>query len=224
MSVQYGTDALGGVINTITCSGFGQEGFRGRYRLLLGTNNSELTNALSLSHWSKRWFFRVAGRWRDADEYTDGDGNVVETSFYHDRMVAGEGGASPGRSHAAPLDPELLRARHRQGVERGGPRPCSADIFSRGRQPPPCAALRPRRLGDAQALQRCGGGKLDRATPTGDELLGGLAAAPVAGGQPGTTCFGLQRGQTLSFIILSRRKDRLQLLGPFGELMWRRAA
>jgi outer membrane receptor protein involved in Fe transport len=91
-SVMYGTDALGGVVNTVTRDGFDEKGFHGGYRLSIDTNSSELSNSLGLSYGAEHWFLRASGRWRDAESAFDGAGEEIASSQYGDRVANVEGG------------------------------------------------------------------------------------------------------------------------------------
>ncbi|MBN2798054.1 MAG: TonB-dependent receptor plug domain-containing protein [Deltaproteobacteria bacterium] len=103
-SVLYGTDALGGVVNVRLRDPFEERGLHSRLSARAGSNNGEASLGGGVRWASERLALSLSGRVREAEDYRDGDGEVVLNSYYGDHNLAG--------SAALRLGHHVLTLRH----------------------------------------------------------------------------------------------------------------
>ena len=102
-SVLYGSDALGGVVNILTSDPLARKGLLADYRMTVGSNNSEVTNYFDVG-WANDWFgFKGSAWFREADNYTTGNGDTVKNSFYEDRIFSMKMAFRPHPKHTLRL-------------------------------------------------------------------------------------------------------------------------
>lgn len=103
-SVLYGSDAIGGIINFITLDPLSKDGAvtEGSYRFSYGLNNNMLSHGVMGRFGTEKVGFLISGRWRDADNFHNKNGEVPN-SYFHDASFDWKLSLKPAGNHRIDL-------------------------------------------------------------------------------------------------------------------------
>ena len=89
----YGTGAMGGIVNVITKDGYFNDEpyFKGSFNSGFNSVNELFTRKLTFNSGSEKWYIRVSGSMRDANNVNTPEG-IIDNSQFKDKNVAASAG------------------------------------------------------------------------------------------------------------------------------------
>lgn len=107
----YGTGAMGGIVNVITKEGYFNSTpyFNGSFNSGFGSVNELFTRKLTISSGSNRWFVRLTGSLRDADDIKTPEG-TIQNSQFSDESISLSAGISLFNNHTFKINYQFFDA------------------------------------------------------------------------------------------------------------------
>ncbi len=92
-SLQYGSDAVGGVVNVIRERPAQLQSISGDFISHYNTNTNGYLNSLGIKGSGKTFFFGVRGSIKSHEDFTDGNGDLVKNTRFNENNLSANGGA-----------------------------------------------------------------------------------------------------------------------------------
>ena len=103
-SVIYGSGAISGIINVISCEPFGKDETKANFLSGYGSNNNEFLEAANLSYTKENYGIRINGKYRKTNDYVYGNGETAENTNVEDRDIAVATGVKLSEKHSLKLN------------------------------------------------------------------------------------------------------------------------